>query len=166
MPRKISLTQFADALAEAKAAMPGAIRDALMVTGVAAEKIAKEKIGHYQQSVEGPGISFPAWSPLAAATIAEKMRLGYAPPDNPLLRRGDLRDSISHQVIRNTLRLGSDDPIAAYQSFGTSSIPPRPVFGPAMIETIPTFNRAIRAALRQVFSATENAPIHLPMAAE
>lgn len=90
------------------------------------ERDAKRQIGHYQPAV-GP---FPRWAPLADATEAEKARLGY-PADAPLLRKGDLRNSIQHEVSGHEAVIGSKADIAAYQEFGTPAIPPRPFIGPA-----------------------------------
>ncbi len=87
---------------------------------------AKDRIGEYQ-AASGP---FPAWEPLAQDTEAEKVRLGY-PLDAPLLRTGDLRDSIVTEHQGNEAVIGTPDPVAAFQEFGTPDIPPRPFLGPA-----------------------------------
>jgi hypothetical protein len=75
---------------------------------------AKKTIGTDQQS----------WPPLAPSTIAEKIRLNYPVP-KPLLRTGELRDSIEYQVHGNEGCVGSDSPIAVFQELGTRRIPPR-----------------------------------------
>jgi hypothetical protein len=90
------------------------------------EKTAKSEIGVYQESV-GP---FPAWAPLADSTEEEKARLGY-PTDAPLLRTGDMRESITHERDGLEGVVGSDSDILVYQELGTEKIPPRPVMGPA-----------------------------------
>ena len=100
----------------------------LDVVGWTLEKEAKESISHYQKGI-GP---FPAWAPLAESTILEKEKLGYAPPDNPLLRTGELRESITHSIESNVLIFGSKDPLMVYHEFGTSKIPMRPVIGPTV----------------------------------
>ena len=93
------------------------------------EHAAKESLGTYQPEV-GP---FPAWSPLADATKAERERLGFT-PDDPLLRDGELiRDSIKHEVAGADAVIGSPEEVAAYQEFGTNKIPPRPFMGPLVI---------------------------------
>jgi len=93
------------------------------------EQDAKDQIGHYQPQVG----EFPAWAPLAASTEEEKARMG-APANAPLLRRGDLRDSFSHQVIsEHEGVVGSTDPVAIFHEFGTAKMPPRPVLGPAAV---------------------------------
>lgn len=90
------------------------------------QKDANGRIGEYQQAV-GP---FPQWEPLADSTEFDKARGGY-PVDAPLLREGDLRDSIEAEHHGMEGIVGSKDPIAGYQEFGTASIPPRPFIGPA-----------------------------------
>ena len=56
-------------------------------------KAARDKIGNYQTGFDpGDGNDpFPDWAPLKPSTLDEKERLGYSPPDNPLLREGTLR---------------------------------------------------------------------------
>ena len=101
--------------------------------GKDAEAHAKAKLGTYQ----GEAGIFPAWAPLAASTIEEKIKSGYPTP-SPLLREGDLRDSISYDVeasgLTITVTLGSDSEVAVYQELGTIDIPPRPFLGPTMFE--------------------------------
>lgn len=99
------------------------------------EHEAKAEIGHYQDAA-GP---LAEWAQLAPSTIAEKEALGYAPPDNPLLREGDLRDSIGHKVETHfnlsggEAAIGSDSDIAVYQELGTGHIPPRSFLGGAAV---------------------------------
>ncbi len=93
---------------------------------------AKGFIGEYQEG----------WAPLAESTLQGwgpfpgKIALGYAPPDNPLLRTGAMRASIKHaaEAVSDGAvgAIGSNDPIAGYQEFGTRTIPPRPFIGLAM----------------------------------
>lgn len=64
------------------------------------------------------------WSPLAASTIADKQKHGFKTPA-PLLRTGELRDSIEYTVSGNEGCVGSNLEIAVYQELGTSRIPPR-----------------------------------------
>lgn len=110
------------------------------------EKEAKAEIGTYQ-SAAGP---FPAWAPLSDATldgfyhqggfwVQGKEDAGYAPPDNPLLREGTMRDSIQHKVEGHFAGsqgvVGTNDPVAVYQELGTPNatypIPPRSFLGRA-----------------------------------
>lgn len=87
---------------------------------------ARGRLGTYQDG-EGP---FPAWANLAEATVDDRLRKGFT-PDDPLLRTGDLRKSITTKVDGNVAGIGSESPIALYQEQGTSKIPPRPFLGPA-----------------------------------
>jgi hypothetical protein len=96
------------------------------------EARAKEKIGEYQGAA-GP---FSAWAPLAQATIDDRVASGYS-PDQPLLREGDMRDSIEHKVSGHEGHVGSDSDVALYQELGTSSIPPRSFLGGAAFELAP-----------------------------
>lgn len=95
---------------------------------VLVENTAKQEIGVYQGAI-GP---FSPWPALADSTQAERARLGYS-PDEPLLRTGELRDSIKHEVDRLHAVIGSKEDKAAWQEFGTDKIPPRPFMGPAVI---------------------------------
>jgi phage gpG-like protein len=88
------------------------------------EHRAKEKIGEYQEQA-GP---FIAWAELAESTKADRARQGY-PDDEPLLRTGELRDSIEHFVADGEAHIGSNNDIAVYQELGTEHIPPRSFLG-------------------------------------
>lgn len=97
----------------------------LDITGRFVTKIAKSYIGHLQDT----------WPELAEATKEEKERLGYGNASNdwqPLLREGDLRDSIGYFVSPHKVHVGSVSEIMIYQELGTNRIPPRPVLGLAM----------------------------------
>lgn len=102
------------------------------------EAEARAEIGHLQGSA-GP---FPGWPPLADTTIngwrghPGKDALGFSPPDyDPLLRSGDMRDSIEHVVVGNTAHVGSNSPVAVWQELGTVNMPPRSFLGGAAVRT-------------------------------
>lgn len=79
------------------------------------EKEAKRVIGAYDYG----------WPQLKDTTQAERSRLGY-PPNEPLLRTGELRDSITHEIEHgDTSYVGSPLKIARYQELGTQHMPPR-----------------------------------------
>jgi phage gpG-like protein len=105
---------------------------------------ARREIGHYQDAA-GP---FDTWAPLSDATlegfhaagigyIPGKVELGYAPPDNPLMRTGELEESIECVAHRNEAAIGSDLDVAVYQELGTPDarfpIPPRSFLGGAAV---------------------------------
>ena len=124
------LASFAIHLAELSTAGALELNHGLNKACQVIEAKAKAKIGHYQSESGG----FPEWEPLADSTEEEKERLGY-PLGAPLLREGDLRDSITHEVGLLEAVVGSKSPIAAYQEYGTDRIPPRPFIGPAAFES-------------------------------
>lgn len=124
-----SLTAFAVKLLTLEVAVQRELHVGLKHAAQLVEHTAKEEIGHYQPAV-GP---FDAWPELADETKAQRERMGFSPND-PLLRTGELRDSISHQVHGLEAAVGSTSDIALYQELGTSrGIPPRPFLGPALI---------------------------------
>ena len=94
------------------------------------ERRAKAKIGEYQDAAP----PFAAWASLADSTVADRERQGY-PGDEPLLRTGQLRDSIGHMVRDGVAYVGSDSDIAVYQELGTVHIPPRSFLGGAAAES-------------------------------
>lgn len=93
------------------------------------QKDAKQQIGHLQKAVG----TFPEWQELAESTKDDKSKKGYFfnGDYNPLLREGNLKDSIQKEVEGFEAVIGSKEDVAAYQEFGTSRIPPRPFIGPA-----------------------------------
>ncbi len=90
------------------------------------EKSAKEAIGTYTFG----------WPQLAESTQAQRVSLGFS-ANEPLLRTGALQASIGHTVSGRFVGweawVGTNDPKAAWQEFGTSrGIPPRPFLGGAL----------------------------------
>lgn len=86
-------------------------------------KAAKAMPGTYQDGVGG----IPDWPALAARTVKDKERLKFAPPDNPLLRTGDMRDSLDRTVLKDEACVGSNSDVMVAQELGTSKVPPRSV---------------------------------------
>jgi phage gpG-like protein len=130
-----SFGALARALDRSVAALPLTLENAMKAGALAVTADAKERIGHYQQG----------WEPLAPSTVDQKRRLGYAGValsggdggDNPLLRTGDMRDSITADVTNRAFVVGSPDPVLFYQEWGTRTIPPRPVLEPALKTMMP-----------------------------
>lgn len=142
----MSFRQFAEHMERAAEMVPEAIAGVVVEVTALAEARAKEMIGTYQ----------PGWEPLSEATlegfhheygffIPGKIELGYAPPDNPLLRTGGMRDSITSEADGNTGIIGSDDKVMLWQEMGTPDaiypIPPRPVLAKAMMDSVPDIER-------------------------
>jgi HK97 gp10 family phage protein len=129
----MSLAGFVTKLAELSIATHTESKRALEAAARIVEAEAKSEISHLQDEA-GP---FAPWADLKAATIEEKVKLGLPPDINdegsPLLRTGEMRDSIEHTVVMDgfggTAYVGSNDPKAEYQELGTDRIPPRSFLG-------------------------------------
>ena len=121
-----TLAGFAAHLASLTVEIEHETHDALEEAAMIVQTEAKAEIGRYQDEA-GP---FAAWAELADSTKADRVSQGYTEND-PLLRRGDLRDSIEHTVTGHVAHIGSDSPIAEYQELGTQKIPPRSFLGGA-----------------------------------
>lgn len=124
---EFSLSGFAAHLAEVLIEAEHAAHEGLEEAARVVEAEAKAEVGVYQDQA-GP---FAAWAELADSTKNDRVRSGFSEND-PLLRSGELRDSIEHTVIGKTAYIGSDSPIAEYQELGTSRIPPRSFLGGAL----------------------------------
>lgn len=95
------------------------------------QKDAQKKLGEYQDAA-GP---FNSWAELADSTKDDRVAKGF-PENEPLLRTGELRDSIEVERHGNEAAVGSAMDIALYQECGTDrGIPPRPFLGPAAFES-------------------------------
>lgn len=82
-------------------------------------------IGTYQRSGLGP---FAAWEELAQSTKEQRARLGYSDND-PGLRSGAMRDSITHRVGIGEAVIGSNDQHLVWFELGTVHQSPRSVLG-------------------------------------
>jgi hypothetical protein len=88
-------------------------------------KIVEEACKIVQKKAKSAiGKEHELWAPLAESTIADKARHGFKTPA-PLLRTGEMRDSIEYVVHGNEGAVGSNSEVAVYQELGTSHIPPR-----------------------------------------
>lgn len=143
-----SFGSFATHLLEVEVGLYETLHRGLEEVAEMVEHSAKDKLGEYQPQV-GP---FPAWAPLSDYTLygwgwyPGKVDLGYAPPDNPLVREGDLRESIGHEVDHLDAVIGSPEDNALYQELGTSKMPPRPFLGPAGFENKEAIAKLVGAA--------------------
>lgn len=136
----IPLAEYAAFLRRAAAEWPEKKLEVVKHHMEEAAKTAKGYYGKYQ----------PGWSELAEATLEDKQAKGYDTP-SPLLRDGTLRDSVSAETealgveIRGTV--GSTDPVAVVQEWGSSYVPPRPSLVPALINELPKLEHAIGETL-------------------
>ncbi|UXO70831.1 hypothetical protein [Pantoea dispersa] len=144
----MDLEQFACELTSASASIASGLEVSFRVIVKEIEETAKEEIGIYQPAY-GP---FDAWAPLAESTKADRVRQGYS-EDEPLLRSGELRDSIGSEVVGLAAIVGTKSEIGLWQEVGTAHIPPRPFIGPAYVRKIDLLLVAMGRALSQGFDA-------------
>lgn len=114
----IDLAEFEGKLAVAIKEVRPRLEIGLAKVGTLAHTLSAEYIGHEMSE----------WPPLAESTIADKASKGFAVPA-PLLRTGDMRESIEVEVDGFDLEMavGSHEEKAVWQEMGTSrGIPPRP----------------------------------------
>ena len=93
------------------------------------EKAAKQELGTYQKRNMGP---FKAWKELSPSTKETRRRLQSTYGINaPLLREGELRNSISHETDKSGLEavIGSPLDKALYLELGTKNMAPRSFLG-------------------------------------
>jgi len=147
-----SIGAFAEYLATREVALHATLEVGLEVVAAKVQQTARAEIGVYQPEV-GP---FPAWAPLAEFTVNDRLAQGYS-PDDPLLREGHLRESITHEVGPMEAVIGSDSDIAVYQELGTVKIPPRPFLGPAVIHEEKFIKETLGAATVAAFAGEEQA---------
>jgi phage gpG-like protein len=102
------------------------------------QKKVKEKFGEYQPTAG----KFVEWPELEESTQDERERAGYE-PDEPLLREGDLRESIQTLVRDNEGFVGSNSDIAVWQELGTKTMPPRSFLGSAAVENIESIGKIV-----------------------
>lgn len=118
--RNISLSGMATFLAVAAATMAATEAEALERAAKTVRDEAKSAPGNYQ----GAAGDTPAWASLSPATQAERISKGFS-ADDPLLRTGELRDSIDYAVDGQTAVVGSTSEYAAAHEMGTANIPQR-----------------------------------------
>lgn len=129
--------------------LQGTYAEGMRATALSVQDDAKSRIGHYQAG----------WEMLAPSTIADKRSQGFLGPlpggdgdQNPLLRTGEMRDSIGCWSTPSEFIVGSTSDILKYQEFGTKTIPPRPVLGPALFHTMPFAVKVIGKAVRNTIA--------------
>lgn len=145
-----SFGAFAEHMMTREVVLHEALNRGLAIAAAKINKTAQDELGIYQPEV-GP---FPAWPELAEFTVQDRLAQGYS-PDEPLLRDGTLRDSITHEVGHLEAVVGSTSEIAVYQELGTHKIPPRPFLGPAAVHDEKFTVEIIGAAAVAAIGGTE-----------
>lgn len=125
----MNLDDFAKALAVSAEAAPETIHGMVRHLADETARIAREEIGTYQEATG----TFPGWAKLADSTEQDKARHGF-PPDAPLERTGQMKNSITSEAEGMEAVAGSDDEKIFWHENGTPKMPPRPVLGPAAIK--------------------------------
>jgi len=121
----------------------------------------KGEIGHKQTGDAG----FDDWPDLAPGTLEGwdtpqgrlegKIERGFAPPENPLLATGAMRDSIGERFGEDSASIGTDDPVAIYQNEGTEKRGVPFQTGETTTPGIPARNFVGRAGFRSAPDAVE-----------
>jgi hypothetical protein len=130
---KMTLNEFIHHLERTAAWLPVRVDGALQESGRRVQNLAQDYIGDPTTPAVRP---FPAWRPLADATVEDRIAKGYA-PNETLLREGTLQSSIRHVVVASKLTVYTNNKVGAYQEFGTTGrnpIPPRAFIGRAMAQ--------------------------------
>ena len=134
-------------------ALDAAIESSLEDIGRHVESKIKGKFGKYQPAAG----NYPEWKELNADwTQPERERLGY-PRNEPLLREGGLRSSISYKVdegaTEDSVTIGSVSQIVFFHEVGYWNhltgkfVEPRATHGPALIEETPVIKSKLAGAV-------------------
>lgn len=113
-------------------------------------EVIEDAAGRAREYIGQPQSGWPmAWAPLSGGTvegfrhrngrwIPGKQELGYGGYERPLLREGDMRDSIEVNATGLFGEVGSNSKVALWQEMGTPGaeypIPPRPFLAKGMME--------------------------------
>lgn len=146
MAHNMTIAQFIAHLAAFPLHLHHQTEKALEKAAELVEKEAKAEIGTYQGAA-GP---FAAWEELADATKDDRSKQGF-PENEPLLRTGEMRDSIEHKVDgwAGEAAVGSDDDKAVWQELGTDKIPPRSFLGGAAFRKGPEVAKILGSSVVQ-----------------
>jgi hypothetical protein len=105
------------------------VRRELEILPLAIVSKAAVMVSHEAKDYIGTYNATPRWPELAESTKKDREKKGY-PANEPLLRTGELKDSITWEAHATShgaeACVGSDDQKAVWQELGTSRIPPRP----------------------------------------
>lgn len=152
-----SFGALAELLEERAAAAVSSARAALKEGAAIVKGEAQAKIGEYQPAVG----DLPAWAPLSPATQEDRVAKGFT-ADDPLLRSGELRDSIEvRAVAEDEILVGVFDPemqtIAAAMEYGYYNVraqkvvPPRSfIRGTAIEQAVPVGELIERAFIESM----------------
>lgn len=142
-----SMEEFGQFLEKRSSHITSELKASLQVIGKAVKQEAISSIGSYQSGIA----PYPAWKPLAQATLDRKHRMGegMGHPNTPLYARGNFKKDIGYRVegSRMAVHIGSNVDYVVHNEYGTHKIPPRPVFGPAALRAVPKVLDAVESAV-------------------
>jgi HK97 gp10 family phage protein len=133
----VSLLEGAAHFAHLAHDWPKATHAALEVAAQIVEAKAKAAIGTYKYG----------WPQLADSTQEDRAHKGF-PANEPLLRTGELRDSIQHSSNEKEAHIGSNLDRAVWMELGTSRMPPRPFLAPSVFQNEALIKRAVKQVIR------------------
>jgi len=141
--------EFSKVVADMASRVPLEIGNVAELTGLSAKAKARSLIGQER----------PEWLALADVTVEEKTRLGYVgrvSATDPLLRTGEMRDSIEFELLEDlgtgvSAVIYSNDEKAVVQELGGGYIPPRPFLATAMRQELPLLSERFSLAAERVF---------------
>lgn len=116
----------------------------LAAIGLSVTLEAKEMIGHDRY----------LWPRLKDSTIEIKRRLGQGlnfNPASPLYATGKYKDDINFEVVAPIVAVGTDLEYVQYLEQGTSKMPPRPLFKPALFAAAVKFMPKVRDGYLKTF---------------
>jgi phage gpG-like protein len=115
MPPPNTLVGLAEVIAEISKELDHAKHHLLEEGSKILQQEAKRVLGTYDYG----------WPQLALSTQAQRVAQGFT-ANEPLLRTGELRDSIEREVQHGAAYVGSNNEKALWHELGTSKAPPRP----------------------------------------
>lgn len=147
-----SFGALAKTLAGCVARMEMSLAVAMEAGAVIVEEAAKAEIGHYQRENMGDDRGrWEGWAELKPATKKDRLRQGYDEND-PLLRSGEMRDSIEHVSTMKYFVVGSKSDILLWQELGTARIQPRSVLALALFRSTPLVMRLIGKTIEKTLA--------------
>ena len=146
-----SFADLAQAFKRNLGVLDGAFEVAMEASAVAVATEARQELGEYQREDMGPAAP---WDELKQATKNDRVRQGY-PENDPLLRSGDLRDSIEYQAGPKGFVVGSVDPVALYQFAGTPQMPPRDALSPALHRNVSTILHNVGTTVEETLAGAK-----------
>jgi hypothetical protein len=123
---------------------PHACHQALEIAAQFVENEAKRAIGTYKYG----------WPQLTPSTQADRVAHGF-PANEPLLRTGEMRDSITHCSSPTEARIGSNNPKAIWHELGTAHVPPRPFLANALYQNDKVIVRIVGQTVRDFLAAEQ-----------